>query len=110
MGNIYFEQMGNNCMILILLFSSLAYGAIPPEAIIKSGLCPTNYKVSGDYCQPLSNAKFAIAKNGICPENYSVSGNYCLALDSAKRAIPKSGLCPIGYQPSGNYCLLNKKG
>jgi hypothetical protein len=87
----------------------VAHAAPPPQALFKSGACPTGYYASGKYCVPNSNARFALPKNGSCPTGYFASGQYCVASsDKSRTAIPKSGSCPSGYFASGQYCVSNK--
>ena len=94
---------------LACLGLGLAHAAPPPQALLKSGSCPTGYYASGQYCVPNNNARFALAKDGSCPTGYFASGQYCVASsDKSRAAIPKSGSCPTGYFASGNYCVSSK--
>ncbi len=47
-----------------------------------------------------------LAKTGLCPSGYLSSGNYCLARDQAPATILKNGrYCPSGWLSSGDYCI-----
>lgn len=49
-----------------------------------------------------------LVKTGSCPSGYRMSGNYCVPNSAdTKPAMPKVGSCPSGYRMSGNYCLKN---
>lgn len=93
----------------LLLAPLLALAAPPPaQPLARVGTCPSGYAVSGGYCKPGPQARYAVEKVGSCAAGYAPSGAYCLAGPNARLALPRSGSCPSGFAVSGAYCLGTK--
>jgi hypothetical protein len=97
---------GSICFVLMIAnASNAATQELVAKPVPKAGTCPSGYTISGSYCNPGRDARFAVQKIGTCPSGYSTSGGYCLA---GRKAISKAGACPSGWSVSGDYCLSNR--
>ena len=100
--------MPRTTLALIAIAASLAAldaGSQEPQPVIRNGVCPPGYWISGNYCTPTAGSRPAIPKVGACPPGYWQTGNYCVARPDARPAVPKKGVCPAGYVQNGEYCL-----
>jgi hypothetical protein len=69
-------------VIFCLIYALMAATPAKPQELRsypleKRGICPSQYRSSSSYCEPMDRAPICIPKVGICPSNMIQSGGYC---------------------------------